>query len=106
MGGWTASTDDVFFRVHWGTAPEFSEANAYSRPWGEMDAEPSRGYSSFSDPDRLLKYFPGGADGEKVYIYKGNEVGTGPDLESLSVPKGKPLAVISWEDFHKIASGK
>ena len=107
--------EQVYWRMHWVTSPEFSAENAYSAPWGadgcyacdgtgeafdkdgecDMcdgtgDLQLDRGYSCCYDLDALRHYFssrsiPADEDGE-VIMFQGTEVGKGPDLEPLVVP--------------------
>jgi hypothetical protein len=115
----------VFVRLHWSDCPEFCADNATTAPWGaefmpcprhhgfegadgchvcggegEIPVERESGYSCFNNPIALIKYFEtrGGGEGERVVIFRGNEVGTGPDSEPLAIP----TEIITWTTYEEL----
>jgi hypothetical protein len=96
----------TFARVHWSGSKSFGPDNAYSRPWGEDDAKPVRGYSSFENVGRMFRYFeergePEGKD--QVIIYTGKLAGVGPDNEDLSVPDMAKVFQTTWAKLKSAA---
>jgi len=86
----------IFWRCHWSDLPPFSVENAWSRPWGEDDAVPIRGYSAVESAEALVHYMEihgsGIGDDDPIVIFEGAVVGTGPDLEPLVIPR----RAIAW----------
>ena len=85
----------TFYRLHWQDAPPFNAENASTAPWGEDVVERLRGYSAVKSPEELMAYFksrgglPDDTSGHAM-IFRGFEVGIGPDGEPLVIPKTFP----------------
>jgi len=98
----------IYYRVHWTGSPKFCARNASNCPWGaeqERDENgkflPLRGagYSCIAGPEGLVHYFEsrGGALGERVVIFMGEWIGSGPDGEPLVIPDDSVRA--RWTTF-------
>lgn len=87
----------MYWRVHWSDLPPFNADNAWTRPWGQHgDVKAVRGYSATKSAEELVRYFKAHGsdvgDDDPIVLFDGYEVGVGPDLEPLVVPK----KVVAW----------
>jgi hypothetical protein len=120
---------ETFYRLH-GTSREFSAENAWSsstnlarsKDGSEYECECSlvdgpaeecrvcdgtgwapcdRGYSCFTDPQELARYFGSGLDlaaDDRVIIFTGYRAGSGEDGEDLAVPESV-TEILTWAEF-------
>ncbi len=97
--------DDLYWRLHWSDADEFSPSNAESVNWSYRGVNvPDIGYSCFQDPSRLVDYFSAmdeelAENEEMVVAFSGKYVGLGEDGEDLAIPDMKKVYWYTWDEF-------